>query len=1304
VRRAVIYGTAGAILLLLAVAAGSLWWLLATPQGARRILAVASSAAGGRVSVRQLRGSLAHGLELHGITYDSPLLEAKIGRILLDSRPALLLSGNLAAARLQVLDAVIKDRRPEKATPPELEWPVLPAWTTRLNGWIDSLTIENFSYQRRASAPLLIDRFSARLDWRNGRAGLSNLVVGAPAGRLAGNGSMSFREPRLVFAVTAVPSKAVGGFSTLLFKADLHPAGGGEQSAGAVRIGALSSRKRWLELSAVIGISRSSLQLRTLVVTEPGRKGRLSGTGSVSFAAAKPAASLSLQPENLDLSTEIPSLPPVSGTVSLAGTLDSYTGNFSFTTAAKDWRSAQLAGSFSGNSTGADMTLSRGALIGGTLSGSLRARWEAGISLSASLHGRNFNPARITPDWDGLVNFELSGNLQSATGKPPAATIEASFPQSRLRGRKLTGHLSAAILDRNVTIRKAVLQGRGFDIRASGELAQAIGFSAAVSDLSGIVPGAGGSLRAQGEVLRRNKHLGLTASGHGEKLRIGSVRAQSASFSIGLETAEDRKFTVRATSRGFRIGNFQAENVLLDANGTPARHVIGLDLRAPAASLQANVAGSWKPPGWQARITRLAGKDSIGPWSLQQPSDIRISAAGVSLSPFILTGTPGERLEFRGAANRHFTSGSAEAGWQNLNLARIGQWLSGVRITGTGSGRLSLTAPQKGATRVSVSTELSGTFSSGAYQAEVRSGRLTMETRGRNLEGFIALDMARQGRFSGKVSAQTPAEGLIPRGGSLEANLEGLDLKLLKPWLPAGLALEGVLTAHTAGQWGPGAAIRLAGRASVAGGLVRQLRKGGELTATLRTAELSWDWSGNALTGTTSFELSDTGRLNGSFILPLSAQLPLAMDPNGRVAVTVSGKMRENGLLTALFPGMVQESSGELAVDLRIGDTWRNPAFSGQMLFNRATMYLPRSGIRLTGLQASATLERGGIRISSFSARSGPGTITGSGFIGMTDWKPGGYQAAIRGDRFQLVNLPELQVVGSPKLDIEGAGKKITVRGEFAIPELLVAGLQTQGQVKPSNDVIVIDAPPKEARAFPLDLDMQVRVLFGKKAFVKMEGIDARLAGSVDLIVRGPDDIRGNGEIRVAEGSYRAYGVNLKISKGRVVYTGGAVGNPNLDILALRTVDEVKAGVLIGGNLKRPAIRLYSEPAMSDSDVMGYIVLGHPLSGDKAQIGDVVQAAGLLLSAGQSAILQEQIGRRFGLDTIGVETDKTDASRSIITVGKYLTPKLFISYGRSLFSPTTYLRARYNFSKHWELETWTGTESGADIYYKINFN
>ena len=55
-------------------------------------------------------------------------------------------------------------------------------------------------------------------------------------------------------------------------------------------------------------------------------------------------------------------------------------------------------------------------------------------------------------------------------------------------------------------------------------------------------------------------------------------------------------------------------------------------------------------------------------------------------------------------------------------------------------------------------------------------------------------------------------------------------------------------------------------------------------------------------------------------------------------------------------------------------------------------------------------------------------------------------------------------------------------------------------------------------------------------------------------------------------------------------------------------------------------------------------------------------------------------------------------------MGKYLTPELYISYGKSLFTGNNLFRLRYDIFKKWQIETQTGNgESGADIYYKLEF-
>lgn len=50
-----------------------------------------------------------------------------------------------------------------------------------------------------------------------------------------------------------------------------------------------------------------------------------------------------------------------------------------------------------------------------------------------------------------------------------------------------------------------------------------------------------------------------------------------------------------------------------------------------------------------------------------------------------------------------------------------------------------------------------------------------------------------------------------------------------------------------------------------------------------------------------------------------------------------------------------------------------------------------------------------------------------------------------------------------------------------------------------------------------------------------------------------------------------------------------------------------------------------------------------------------------------------------------------------------LKPKLYISLGRSLFTNATLVTLRYTLSKRLEIETTTGTESGATLFYRIEF-
>lgn len=1291
----------GLALLTALVAAG---WLVGTTGGARFLLETAAKSTGARLRIGRIEGRLLDELRLEQTTVATPTLSLRTGSLRINWKPAMLLAGNLAIKNLDLRDVEIKDYRPPVDKPIDLAWPKLSGPALRMNGWISSLTLSNLCYQRAAGEPAVLSELRGRVDWHGGRAALTRLTIKAPEGMITGDAGISFRQPFLDLFATVTPATESAGFSSLLVHAELSPGKGAEQATGSIRALARVAGQHTLQLSTAVGLAEKSLWIRNLSLSEVGRQGKLSGTATISFAERNPALQLQLLAEKLDISPEVPGMPLFDGSIDLTGSLESYRGTFGFSTKSTGIRAGSLKGTVTGNREEVTVRIDKGTWLNGTLTGSVHARWSDGLYLAANLNGRGIQPSRISPSWDGIINLDAKGEIRKPESAPLRGTIEATLLASRLRGRQLTGELSSSIDDQDITIQRLLLRGKGFDIKASGNLARKIDFALLADDLGGLVPESKGTLRLNGEIRRRDGRIGGTVTGTAGNLHLDSLRAAKATVKANLSENTEQALELYFSAQKVAYDTLEVQNADLDIRGTLRQHRINLAVASPGVSMKTSLEGKYANDSWLGYITALSGTDGIGPWRLERSAALAVSSRRISLSSLKLSGGTGETMSVDGDWFRSPTGLILDTAWQRVNLARIGQWLPDLQLSGYSSGRFGLAAPPGSAPHVSGSMEATGNVSIGGHKIQLRSGTVQLATERREIRADAYLDLAAQGTVTARMVTEQPRELGIPDSGDFEARLDEVKLEVFRAWFPEGISLSGILSARTTGKLLPDRSLRLATEAEISRGLFIHRQKSGEIRAELRTAKLTADWRDQALKGAMTLELADTGHLTANFSLPLPARLPTAMNPKGAVSATLDGTVRENGILSALFPGMIQESKGALQVGLKTTGTWENPNLSGRLLLSRAGLYLPRAGVRLSNVKLNARLERDRITVDSFSGTSGPGTIEGTAIVNLKNWRPANYQGTINGDRFQFVYLPQLQVLGSPRLEFTGTMDKLTVRGSLLIPELTVAGSDAPTPVTASEDVVIVDAPRKKERSVPLDLDIKIKVVLGDRVYVRMAGIDARLAGTVDMVITDPNDIRGKGVISTVKGSYKAYGVNLDIEKGRIIFTGGSVTKPTLDILAIRTVKDVSAGVIVVGTIQRPLIRLYSEPAMSDSDIMGYMVLGQPLSGDQSQINAVMQAAGLLLSASQAAVLNEQIISKFGIDSLGVEQDKNDITQSIVTVGKYLTPKLFISYGRSLFASTTYLKARYTFSERWEVETWTGTESGVDVYYKINFD
>ncbi len=53
-------------------------------------------------------------------------------------------------------------------------------------------------------------------------------------------------------------------------------------------------------------------------------------------------------------------------------------------------------------------------------------------------------------------------------------------------------------------------------------------------------------------------------------------------------------------------------------------------------------------------------------------------------------------------------------------------------------------------------------------------------------------------------------------------------------------------------------------------------------------------------------------------------------------------------------------------------------------------------------------------------------------------------------------------------------------------------------------------------------------------------------------------------------------------------------------------------------------------------------------------------------------------------------------------LGRYLSPRLYVSYGVSLTEQFNTFKLRYTLGDHWTVRTELGTASGADLVYSID--
>jgi len=981
-----------------------------------------------------------------------------------------------------------------------------------------------------------------------------------------------------------------------------------------------------------------------------------------------------------------------------------------------------------------------------------------GIELRATGHGRLSDPqakARLELNLDDLARLaallgpDLSGSVQLAADLDLApqgalsAWVRATAhkldglpaPAQTLLGPRLELAGQARLEGSSLRLSSLTAQGRGAHMDANGWAdLQAqdfeLTFSARILEIAL-------AARALDQDASGGLALDGTAKGSFERFALD---AQLASDQLMLQT--ERLTDVRTTVNAAGLPKALQAGLALTA-GTP----LG---RLEARSRIAHEAGQGlfvleetrvELPGLNASSSRLGVHAGTG----LLEGDIRVQASSLqAVSTFLETpldarGNILVRLTpLRGQQNASLSADLEKIHAVDMRIATLRLRADAADLLGTPSGRadLDLREAVSGDIRLSTaSLHADGDLSRVALRAEVEgewlhpvkvslAGSLRQEE-----PGWVAgLDHLQASLAETPVILQQPVElahdGQGYRLGKLVFRLEGNGATVsatgsLEPGQASGrLSLDAF----------PAAMLPLAAPKPVAGHLGGELLLSGSLEEPVLGLELSargvrfpdledapavnLDSSARYAQGHAEAKIRLLGGkgMSGNMTAALPLRLSLApfqadLPPDGSLTGSMDASL-DLSMLPLLLQWDDQLLAGTARLDMALSGSLSEPWIDGTLHLSDGRYQNLTSGTVLDRMRLTAQAKGQAVTLEQFTATDGgSGRVNATGSADFSDGLRYGLQARLRSAT--LLRMPEVISTASGDVSLSGDttrtainGNLILERTDVTVPQRLPPGI-VEIEVKrintPEGDAEQAE-PQERPREGALTMDLDIGVRAPNQLFVRGHGLDAEFSG--DLRVSGTtSNPRLLGVLSLVRGRFTFMGNTLTLQEGDIRFLDTDPPNPQLNVLASSTVDEVEARLRVTGSADDLQVEVSSVPPLPQDEVLARLLFGRAVGNlSPFQAIQLAQAVQQLRGGASGPDIQTDVRRFLGLDELTVgEADPAEGGGYVLEAGRYITDTVYLRLDKGITAEEDRMGVVVELTPSLNLESEAGTTSGMGL-------
>ncbi|RBP10779.1 autotransporter assembly complex protein TamB [Pseudocitrobacter faecalis] len=535
--------------------------------------------------------------------------------------------------------------------------------------------------------------------------------------------------------------------------------------------------------------------------------------------------------------------------------------------------------------------------------------------------------------------------------------------------------------------------------------------------------------------------------------------------------------------------------------------------------------------------------------------------------------------------------------------------------------------------------------------------------------------------------------------GRAQVNLNRFDLAMLKPFMPEETQASGVFSGNADVSWDTTKEGLPQGKVTLNGRNVKvtQIVNDAPLPVAFDTLNLNADLHNNRAELGWMIRLTNNGQLDGQVQVT---------DPQGRRNLGGNVNIR-NFSLAMINPVFAkgEKAAGTLNANLRLGGDVQGPQLFGQMQLNGVDLdanFMPFdmqpsqiamnfNGTRST-LQGEVVTQQGRISLS-----------------GNADWTQiDNWRASVsaKGSRVRITVPPMVRLDVSPDVVFNATPSLFTLDGSVDVPwaRIVVHDVPESAVGVSSDEVMLNDQlQPENPKTASIPINSNLTIHVGNNVRLDAFGLKARLTGDLK-VAQDKQGLGLNGQINIPEGRFHAYGQDLIVRKGELLFSGPP-DQPLLNIEAIRnpdaTEDDVTAGIRVTGPADQPKAEVFSDPAMSQQMALSYLVRGQGLDSDQS---DSAAMTSMLIGLGvaQSGQVVGKIGETFGVSNLALDTQGVGDSSQVVVSG-YVLPGLQVKYGVGIFDSLATLTLRYRLMPKLYLEAVSGIDQALDLLYQFEF-